>query len=318
MRFLLFGLLFLFGCRLGGHRFSSERLDTVRNNAYTVTVHPLILETAFFEGTTSMGHTISGDSALLRFCPIHIGDLLVTSGRVIDGCPVTVTNAIPISVDFPVGVYPVQLAIARHDDDERVAFSRILFSPNPVARWEVAVDRGQAPLPLSDTSVYGYGVDGGVGLFIDSAANALLNADRILDSTVSNSVFMYGMKAHNHGGWDYGIYRFSGVSAKPGFTCLQPVKKVGKGFADFDALIHTVACVGHKYDPGYPGQQIMDPNHFTGAVAADAQDGWKPVLYAIVPVERFQLLGLVQDDIFFSYEMGYESIMGEEKCVIFG
>ncbi|TDW96887.1 DUF4241 domain-containing protein [Dinghuibacter silviterrae] len=204
---LLLGWIGLAGCesRNGEYPISKEKLDTVRHNVYPVSVRPLIFETAFFEGTTLTQH-----STRLRFCPIHIGDLQVTTGKVIADCPVTVKDGVPFLADFPVGAFPVQLAIATIKTDERVAFSRILFSPAPVARWEMALLRGQKPLPLYDTSYYGYGVDGGIGLFIDSAANAVMQADDKLDSAMTDSMFIYSMKVHTRDTWDYGVYRFKG------------------------------------------------------------------------------------------------------------
>ena len=75
---------------------------------------------------------------------------------------------------FPKGHFSVQLAMA----NERVAFSRILFSDKAVAKWEVALCPGQKPISLRDTNIYCYGADAGTGLFIDEMANnQFSNAD---------------------------------------------------------------------------------------------------------------------------------------------
>lgn len=147
----------------------------------------------------------------LRFCPIHIGDLRVTSGKVIAACPVNSRDAPPFAPLFPTGSFPVQLAIAKFlDRDERVAFSRVLFSVAPVARWEMALERGQKPLSIYDTTFYGYGVDGGEGLFIDSLANVTIESDKDEATAMTDSIFMYSMKAHGRPTWDYGVYQFKG------------------------------------------------------------------------------------------------------------
>lgn len=63
----------------------------------------------------------------------------------------------PVYVNFPIGEFPVQVAIAKQNGDERVAFSRILFSAAPVAKWEMARNAEQAPLPVFDTLATGWG-----------------------------------------------------------------------------------------------------------------------------------------------------------------
>ncbi len=52
-----------------------------------------------------------------------------------------------------------------------MAFSRIVFSDEALARWEFALLPGQCAISIHDTSVYCYGVDSGCGIFIDEAAN---------------------------------------------------------------------------------------------------------------------------------------------------
>jgi hypothetical protein len=75
-----------------------------------------------------------------------------------------------------VGRFAVQLALARTANDERVGFARVVFSEARIAYWELALLPGQKQLALKDSSFYCYGVDGGMGAFIDSVANHRLAA----------------------------------------------------------------------------------------------------------------------------------------------
>ena len=69
----------------------------------------------------------------------------------------------------------VHLAMAKTNKYERVAFSRIRFSNNPVAKWECALIEDQKPISIKDSGIYCYGVDGGTGMFIDSISNKSFN-----------------------------------------------------------------------------------------------------------------------------------------------
>ncbi|GAB2962277.1 hypothetical protein GCM10027048_33420 [Hymenobacter coalescens] len=61
------------------------------------------------------------------------------------------------------------------DGDERVAFARIRFSNRPVHHWQMAVWPGQQPQPINGQAYYGYGVDAGMGLFMDEQAMLVLD-----------------------------------------------------------------------------------------------------------------------------------------------
>lgn len=183
---------------------STERLDTVKTKPYVITAKPAIFETAFFEGTTT-----TSDSIQLSFFAVDIGKLDIESGRMIACDPVMMHAATPFVQQFPIGRFPVQLAIAKVNTDERVAFSRILFSNEPVARWEFALLPGQKPAPLDDTSFYGYGVDAGLGLFIDEKSNTAFNAIANKDQTMWANAFITSPDQHYRVTWQYSLFNFN-------------------------------------------------------------------------------------------------------------
>ncbi|RPD49503.1 DUF4241 domain-containing protein [Hymenobacter sediminis] len=144
---------------------------TVRQLPYSVEAEPAIFETSFFPGTQ-----INQDSQQLKLQSRFLGNLPVSSGQIVAADPVSLhSETQPFMTRFPRGRFPVELALARFNGDERVAFARILFSDAPVVSWEPALLPGQKPLPLRSKEYYGYPVDAGMAFFMDAASIEPLN-----------------------------------------------------------------------------------------------------------------------------------------------
>lgn len=175
----------------------SEKLDTVQEVIQPLKA-PEIFETAFHRGTQDTADKLDS------FYAVNIGTIQIESGKLIACDPVIMNNAGAFAAVFPRGAYPVQLAIACHKHDQRVAFSRILFSGKQVARWEFALGPGQKPKSIWDTTYYGYGVDAGIGLFIDSVANQEMSKhDKEVDSLFAE------LNKHQRMSWQYALYHFN-------------------------------------------------------------------------------------------------------------
>ncbi|MBT2557581.1 DUF4241 domain-containing protein [Hymenobacter sp. ISL-91] len=156
---------------------ASPSSQEITRLAYSVSAQPKVFETSFFPGTTIQHNNIT-----FRFTRTYLGDLPVPTGRIVVTDPILLeSESLPFTTVFPKGDFPVELAIAHFGDDERVAFARILFSAEPVAAWTMALLAGQKPLPITGEEYYGYSVDSGSGLFIDSTYlrgfNQYLSAD---------------------------------------------------------------------------------------------------------------------------------------------
>jgi Protein of unknown function (DUF4241) len=163
---------------------------------------------AIFESAFVKGHQWKQDSVSVSFYPVDMGMIHIESGKIIACDPIVMDAARPFTQSFPVGLFPVQLSIARFRGDERVAFSRIDFSDKPAVRWEFALDSGKKQIPLAGDSLYGYSVDAGIGMFIDSAANRAFNARRKTDMNLWDSVFINPRNVHAHSSWQYNLYTF--------------------------------------------------------------------------------------------------------------
>jgi hypothetical protein len=175
----LFQLLLLVSCTnyeqpsIGVTEAVMEEADTSRPMVTTTfqgTTLPPIFEAAFVQGTK----VLQGEMAY-AFYKYDVGAIKIESGKIIAADPIVMRDASPFTEHFPTGSFPVHLAMAKAEKDERVAFSRIVFSENPIVHWEYALKEGQKPVSIKDTSIYCYGVDAGIGLFIDSVANYYFN-----------------------------------------------------------------------------------------------------------------------------------------------
>lgn len=127
---------------------------------------PEFLENAFSDDYSY----IDQEKTLYRFHRIDIGKLNVVKGQIIACDPFLFDDDKPFDTLFPVGKFPIELAVATIDDDERVGFARIKFSANPPVRWTIAVTADQDVSELKDEEIFGYGVDSGTGCFMDLSA----------------------------------------------------------------------------------------------------------------------------------------------------
>jgi hypothetical protein len=180
----------------------NNKPDTVKPiivTSFKSAAYPDIFEAAFSNDTK-----VTEGDITYNFYKLDIGKIKIESGKLIACDPIVMHDAYPFAQNFPIGDFTVHLAMAKTHNDERVAFSRIVFSHKTITKWEFALLKGQKPIPLNDTSFYCYGVDAGTGIFIDSIANKIFNAK---DHSEWENVFI--AKAERNGYKGY-IHDFNG------------------------------------------------------------------------------------------------------------
>ncbi len=180
---------------------STGKLDTANTKSYPVSARPDIFETAYFEGT----EVTVNDSIRLTFYPVDIGKINLETGKVVACDPVMTYQQEPFATQFPTGRFTVQLAIAKvnGNENELVGFSRILFSEEPVVKWEFALKTGQEPISIFGDSMYYYPVDGGLGQFMDeSSFNRLTKLDEHAQSQVLDNLFAE-LDKHTRRSWQF-------------------------------------------------------------------------------------------------------------------
>lgn len=176
-------------------------IELAGNAAADSLAFPKVFEAAFRKGTTARQ-----DSSTYTFTVARLGDISSETGKLLAGDPITITARTAFAQRFPVGTFPVELALVKTTGDERVGFARIYFSGHPVTKWQLALLPGQKPLALTDSSVYCYGVDAGMGVFIDSLANQRFAAR---GQAAWDTVFMRNTDLPGYRGY---LHRFAGHS----------------------------------------------------------------------------------------------------------
>ncbi len=126
---------------------------------------PTYLEEAFGDSYTHA----DTEKTLYSFYSVNIGLLNIVEGKIVACDPFLYNDDKPFDTTFPVGPFPVELAIAKINTDERVGFSRIKFSNKSPSRWSMAVTPEQDLSNLDPKDIYGYGVDSGTGCYMDSS-----------------------------------------------------------------------------------------------------------------------------------------------------
>lgn len=114
------------------------------------------------------GAQATAGDRFLSFYVRPVGTLQLPTGSIVASDPVLGTGT-PFAKTVRAGDYPVDLSIVRIDDDERVAFARLRFAVDEVATWEMATLPGEALKSLKPDERFGYGVDSGMGAFMDAA-----------------------------------------------------------------------------------------------------------------------------------------------------
>ncbi|WP_205895603.1 DUF4241 domain-containing protein [Metapseudomonas otitidis] len=122
-----------------------------------------------FDAAFAEGYQVKVEGIDYRFYTQPVGELELPTGQLV-ACDPLVSCDAPFTQTVPKGRFPLQLAIARIGEDERIAFARIVFAPGTATRWEMALVDGQDPSTLGPDEFFGYGVDSGTGGFMDAAA----------------------------------------------------------------------------------------------------------------------------------------------------
>lgn len=174
-----------------------------------------------------------------------VGALAVPTGRIVVADPLTTDFdelPTPLGRLAPIGVFPVELAIARFDNnDERVACARVRFADGPALRWELA---GLDEPPSLDVESSAYGVDTGMGCFADATARgqvddtsaaawlAAIDARRV-DTWTWHVVDLGGANVVMFSsGWGDGFY--------PSYWGLDAADNLVELVTDFEVLLDPV------------------------------------------------------------------------------
>ena len=163
---------------------------------------PRYLETAFETGFSFM----HPENYQYDFYVATIGNIKINEGKIVACDPFFYVNDLPYKENFPLGEFPVQLAIAKINDDERVGFARIKFSDNAPVRWELALTEKQNLDELKNESqIFGYGVDAGTGGFMEPAGAQ--DFTKILEDNTDNyQLYIDEMQKNYKNTWSWFLW----------------------------------------------------------------------------------------------------------------
>ncbi|AZV53217.1 DUF4241 domain-containing protein [Bacillus sp. NMCC46] len=107
----------------------------------------------------------------------QLGHIEITSGHIVVCDPFVSEGDQSFSKKVHPGKYPILLMVKRLESgDERVAYAIIKFTNEQAIEWELATRAGQEPVQLTKDEFFGYGVNTGMGCFMDAEAALYLQA----------------------------------------------------------------------------------------------------------------------------------------------
>ncbi len=155
-------------------------LDGTANWRAPEPMRPRLLDEQFTPGTRIAAH----GEVYVTLAPHPAGQVHLPSGRLVTRDPTYAACAQDsgFTVTVAPGSYPVEIAFAAYETErsgralaiDEITAARVRISDRPTVRWESALLEGQDPRLLGDGEFYGFGVDGGLGSFVDATAAGAL------------------------------------------------------------------------------------------------------------------------------------------------
>jgi hypothetical protein len=129
-----------------------------------------------------------------------VGTLHLPSGRVVTGDAIATLDFEPLSRTAPPGTYPVEASLVTVPSHESlIAAVRVVFSREPVARWEAAAGGTGATTP----SPRGAGYTGPLGLLMDAETVPALQ--KYIDDSAGE--WWYDVPRTQGARWEYGCFQ---------------------------------------------------------------------------------------------------------------
>jgi hypothetical protein len=121
------------------------------------------------------------------FTSYQIGELVLLSGKLVAGDPLTLLGCQPFTVNITPGRYPVTLSIAQFqkNNDRRVAYAMVSIYETNVVKWQMATLPNEKLSSLKKGEIFGYGVDSGTGSFMDEVVVEILDDSIYIDQEKS-------------------------------------------------------------------------------------------------------------------------------------
>ncbi|TMD33187.1 MAG: DUF4241 domain-containing protein [Chloroflexi bacterium] len=128
----------------------------------------------------------------VEYKDLYVGDLVLPSGKVMVGDPVSSDSMLTFNLGLKAGRYPVRVVTARPpymgDDYVRAAWEAVTLSDSPVTHWVPAVPVGHNAKELKPGQAFQWGTDGGEGGFASPEAMERMDASIVGDMALYDSL----------------------------------------------------------------------------------------------------------------------------------
>lgn len=144
----------------------------------------------------------------------QLGYIEITSGHIVACDPFVSEGDQSFTRKVALGKYSIILVVKRLESgDERVAYAMIKFTNEQAIEWELATRAGQEPKQLKEDEFYGYGVNTGMGCFMDAEAALYLQAYEDKLYKEDNDFYLYeefaeALEQNYKHTWDWLVTRF--------------------------------------------------------------------------------------------------------------
>ncbi|MBU8607468.1 DUF4241 domain-containing protein [Bacillus pumilus] len=138
----------------------------------------------------------------------------ITSGHIVACDPFVSEGDQSFSKKVHPGKHPILLMVKRLESgDERVAYAMIKFTNEQAIEWELATRAGQELNQLKEDKFFGYGVNTGMGCFMDAEAALYLQAYEEKRYKEDNDFYFYeefaeALEQNYKHTWDWLVTRF--------------------------------------------------------------------------------------------------------------
>ena len=176
-----------------GGKVLSVRIPTERSS------QPAATDAVIPNGATARSRS------LIPVSDLYVGDLVLPSGRVMVGDPVSSDSMLTFDLGLKAGRYPVHVVTTRprYEDWTTTAWEALLLSNLPVTHWEAAVPVGHTAKELKPGGVFTWGTDGATGGF--ASPEAMKAMDDTLTADMNTSLYFSLGEREEANGWLWGL-----------------------------------------------------------------------------------------------------------------
>jgi hypothetical protein len=161
---------------------------------------PVVADAVIPAGATSRSKT------MVPFRDLYVGDLVLPTGMVLVGDPVSSDAMLTFNLALSPGRYPLHVVTTRprYGGYEETAWIELVLSRAQVTHWEAAVPVGHTAKELKPGEVFTFGTDGAAGGFASREAMVQMDADLGV-KTYSDTLTAALAEREEGNGWLWGL-----------------------------------------------------------------------------------------------------------------